>query len=156
MENRPPPEEVVGKFVLDRSNKRMVQFMLFSRYCQIDTVIFLIQKGLLPYKYLEALQKWEKEKINFKSNLGTSDWPGWEELGVNPKPVFSPRPKKDSIGQGLRMRVFERDEFKCRHCGAQKDLSADHVIPESKGGKTELENLQTLCKSCNCKKGGRA
>jgi hypothetical protein len=32
-------------------------------------------------------------------------------------------------------------------------LSADHVIPESKGGPTTLENLQTLCMRCNLKKG---
>ncbi len=31
----------------------------------------------------------------------------------------------------------------------------DHIIPESKGGKTEESNLQTLCSRCNCSKGNQ-
>lgn len=44
----------------------------------------------------------------------------------------------------------------CRSCcGARKNLSVDHVHPESKGGKATLDNCQTLCKSCNSRKGAR-
>lgn len=32
-------------------------------------------------------------------------------------------------------------------------MEFDHIIPLSKGGKTELENLQLLCRNCNRKKG---
>ena len=35
------------------------------------------------------------------------------------------------------------------------DLCADHIVPESKGGITALENLQTRCRSCNSKKGAK-
>lgn len=64
--------------------------------------------------------------------------------------------KKTKIPAKLRWEVFKRDGFTCKGCGAQDDLSADHISPESKGGKTTLENLQTLCRSCNSKKGARA
>jgi hypothetical protein len=67
------------------------------------------------------------------------------------QPIESPS-KKARVTQGLRMAVFERDEFRCKHCGTQKSLSIDHVHPESKGGPTTFENLQTLCRSCNSKK----
>jgi 5-methylcytosine-specific restriction endonuclease McrA len=59
------------------------------------------------------------------------------------------------IGDGLRYKVFKRDNYKCCFCGASpaKDpsivLHADHVIPWSKGGETVLDNLQTLCSRCN-------
>lgn len=62
---------------------------------------------------------------------------------------------KGNIPQSLRLAVFRRDDFQCVRCGAETNLCADHIIPESKGGKTILENLQTLCRTCNAKKGNR-
>lgn len=61
--------------------------------------------------------------------------------------------RKDVITQSLRTQVFERDEYRCINCGSHKKLCADHIHPESKGGATTLENLQTLCQSCNSSKG---
>lgn len=63
--------------------------------------------------------------------------------------------KKVPIPEELRWEVFVRDEFKCVHCGSQKFLRADHIIPESKGGLATLENLQTLCRNCNSRKGAK-
>lgn len=67
----------------------------------------------------------------------------------------SPAPirKKAVISQALRTKVFERDEYRCLSCSTHLDLTADHIKPESKGGATSLENLQTLCRSCNSSKG---
>lgn len=59
---------------------------------------------------------------------------------------------KTPIPEALRWQVFERDGFQCKHCGSKHFLRADHIFPESKGGKATLENLQTLCRSCNSKK----
>lgn len=60
---------------------------------------------------------------------------------------------KKKIGIKLRLQVYERDGFKCVKCGVQKNLTLDHIKPESKGGDSNLENLQTMCKSCNSEKG---
>lgn len=46
-----------------------------------------------------------------------------------------------------------RDGEVCKNCGAMEDLTIDHVTPLSKGGSTELHNLQFLCNDCNNKKG---
>lgn len=59
------------------------------------------------------------------------------------------------IPAALRWQVFERDDFTCKHCGVRRYLEADHIIPECRGGETILGNLQTLCKTCNTKKGRR-
>lgn len=67
----------------------------------------------------------------------------------------APKPKKVTISRALRTKVFERDAYRCKHCGGYKDLRADHIVPESKGGETTFENLQTLCQSCNSRKGTR-
>jgi len=63
--------------------------------------------------------------------------------------------KKQPIQQDLRLAVFARDGYACVICGNTKNLHADHVVPESKGGETTMKNLQTLCKSCNSKKGAK-
>jgi len=64
-------------------------------------------------------------------------------------------PKRKSIGNRLRMEVFEADDFTCQGCGARKSLTIDHIVPIVKGGTDDRANLQTLCKSCNSSKGAR-
>lgn len=58
------------------------------------------------------------------------------------------------IGNRLRFRVLERDNFTCQYCGKNpKDdlvkLEVDHINPYSNGGETIFENLKTACWSCN-------
>lgn len=65
------------------------------------------------------------------------------------------RPSRRTIRPALRIAVYERDMYRCQHCGAHKDLTLDHIHPYSKGGRDTLENLQTLCRSCNARKGVR-
>lgn len=61
--------------------------------------------------------------------------------------------RKSNIPDSIRWEVLERDNFTCRQCGTRKYLSVDHIIPEYAGGTLELSNLQTLCRSCNSRKG---
>ena len=62
---------------------------------------------------------------------------------------------KREVSLRMRFKVMVRDNFKCCACGASpaKDpavvLHVDHIIPWSKGGETEIDNLQTLCSKCN-------
>jgi hypothetical protein len=54
-----------------------------------------------------------------------------------------------------RAAVFQRDEHKCRTCGATERLTIDHIVPRRRGGTNARDNLQTLCVSCNSRKGAR-
>jgi 5-methylcytosine-specific restriction endonuclease McrA len=47
----------------------------------------------------------------------------------------------------------EKYNNKCLCCGEEKPLSADHIIPISKGGTSNIDNIQPLCMSCNDSKG---
>lgn len=56
--------------------------------------------------------------------------------------------------------LFARDTYTCQYCArAQNELrlreclTRDHVIPQSRGGSNEWENVVTACSSCNTKKG---
>ncbi len=57
-----------------------------------------------------------------------------------------------------RFNVFLRDNFTCQYCGNKqrtKDLTFDHVIPRSNGGKTNWGNVVSACGPCNFKKGNK-
>jgi|GEM_PF-552365 5-methylcytosine-specific restriction endonuclease McrA len=57
-----------------------------------------------------------------------------------------------------RKTLFARDSHRCQYCGqarAMSQLSLDHVVPRSQGGKTTWENVVCSCVGCNSKKGGR-
>lgn len=48
--------------------------------------------------------------------------------------------------------LFARDDFMCLYCGytfLARDLSRDHVMPQSRGGKDVWENCVTSCRKCN-------
>jgi 5-methylcytosine-specific restriction endonuclease McrA len=57
-----------------------------------------------------------------------------------------------------RRNIFARDKNHCQYCGKRfptTELSLDHVIPRSIGGKATWENIVCACSQCNAKKGGR-
>ena len=65
--------------------------------------------------------------------------------------------------------VYVRDKFTCQLCGVKPEtknkhglvipdlgqLCIDHIYPYSKGGATEPDNLQVMCRKCNAKKGAK-
>ena len=52
-----------------------------------------------------------------------------------------------------RHNIFKRDKHECQYCGTGKDLTLDHVIPRSRGGRSIWKNLVSACKGCNARKG---
>src|SRR5690606_12279464 len=55
-----------------------------------------------------------------------------------------------------RFNLFLRDQFTCQYCGVGGgDMTFDHVVPRSQGGRTTWENIVTACAPCNLRKGGR-
>ena len=63
--------------------------------------------------------------------------------------------KPQSNPNFTRFNVFLRDKFTCQYCGSKNELTFDHLLPRSKGGKTDWNNVVTACTCCNVKKGGR-
>jgi 5-methylcytosine-specific restriction endonuclease McrA len=57
-----------------------------------------------------------------------------------------------------RRNVYLRDEHRCQYCSHRKpasELSLDHVLPISRGGKTTWENVVAACRPCNVRKADR-
>jgi 5-methylcytosine-specific restriction endonuclease McrA len=54
-----------------------------------------------------------------------------------------------------RKNILTRDDHQCQYCGnhfRESDLTIDHVIPRSKGGKNEWNNVAAACRACNQRK----
>lgn len=79
--------------------------------------------------------------------------PAWEHLCTNrwTDGLLS----RAAIPAALRRSVYERDGYRCLACGSTVDLTVDHIVPWSLGGEDTFENLRTLCRPCNSRKGAR-
>lgn len=55
-----------------------------------------------------------------------------------------------------RFNLFLRDEFTCQYCGSKGDMTFDHVIPRTRGGRTTWENVVAACGPCNLRKGSKS
>ena len=57
-----------------------------------------------------------------------------------------------------RFNVFLRDLFTCQYCDGlfpTQELTFDHIVPRSRGGRTEWTNVVAACATCNLKKGNK-
>jgi hypothetical protein len=66
----------------------------------------------------------------------------------NPKTEKAKRRKRK-----IRLSVYLRDGGKCLNCGAESDLTLDHLEPLSVGGSSTVSNLITVCADCNSGRG---
>jgi 5-methylcytosine-specific restriction endonuclease McrA len=68
---------------------------------------------------------------------------------------FIPQARRPAF---TRFNVFLRDRFCCQYCGEHlptHELTFDHLVPRSRGGRTCWENVVTACQVCNLVKGSR-
>lgn len=66
--------------------------------------------------------------------------------------------KKEIAIRFSRENVYLRDNYSCQYCDREfstKELTLDHVLPVSLGGKKSWHNIVTACKACNQKKGNK-
>lgn len=86
------------------------------------------------------------KRLNNKSGYYYNDKGIWNSLC---------KVERAKVSNKIRFAVFARDGNRCKYCGSTRDLEVDHIKPIAKGGKTYMNNLQTLCHNCNVKKGDK-
>lgn len=66
------------------------------------------------------------------------------------------RPRKPA--KFSRVNIYGRDGYRCQYCGVRQalgELTYDHVLPRSRGGRTEWTNIVSACVDCNKRKADR-
>jgi hypothetical protein len=108
-----------------------------------DEAAFLLRIELS--QWILAMETFSKKgliQILDKGLIQIVDWPS----------RYSPTGGRlpSSEWNSLRLEIFERDGFTCQYCGAHGvELQCDHIIPVSRGGSNDPENLTTACCPCN-------
>ena len=139
----------------------------------IGTVLFKDVSKFKDYEYKKCKKLLKKFKYKFilrvyatyDSPKGKKHWVKDKIFDINDIICFpiilnqrteyqkSKMYQREIMTDSLRYDVLKRDGYKCKVCGASASdgakLEVDHIIPISKGGKSIIDNLQTLCMSCN-------
>jgi len=117
----------------------------FILFLVIGNVITAISKEKKEEEQRKQREKAEAEKVK-------------KELQKDAHRAFVAQQRR-LMTDSLRYDVMQRDGFRCQICGATAadgyKLHVDHILPVSKGGKTEMGNLRTLCERCNMGKGAK-
>jgi len=108
---------------------------------------------ILPFDKIDfslILNELEKLGFIYKINLNgeiygcVREWSRWQRI------------QSPLDWESRRTTVFERDKYICQYCGTYVDSPhCDHVVPRSRGGSHEIENLVTACPRCNISKKDR-
>lgn len=122
-----------------------------------------------PKAYVVRWGSWKKallvflEKINkdLQENNSSEIINNVNDIKNDPIITIINKEEKREIPIGLRFDILKRDNYKCSICGRSPsstfgiELHIDHIIPFSRGGKTNGENLRTLCNQCNIGKSNK-
>lgn len=106
---------------------------------------------------LKELDLVMKELIKFKF-VEEGEYPlmGDDEMNINERIRKTNGFSSRYVSNQTKMDVLVRDDHKCQVCSSTENLEFDHIIPVSKGGSSESDNLQLLCRSCNRSKRARS
>ena len=75
-----------------------------------------------------------------------------ERHGISARMSEAIREEAMMLNDSIKRKVFDRDGKICAVCGSTEKLCVDHIFPVSRGGFTQMDNLQVLCEKCNIQK----
>jgi hypothetical protein len=128
---------------------------------QSTTPVSVFRDGQRTLWWYQESFYWESENLDAES-VALLIWDRERRLGSrlsrlrNMKDSLEelPASRRERIPEDVRVFVWERDGGCCQRCGANEDLQFDHIVPVSKGGSNEANNVELLCSACNQKKSG--
>lgn len=153
---KPKKRSAIARFFVDDSTHERYRYSEFidkQRY-EENALKNRIYKPVFPYIvfHLFAVTPWKYHKKDFRYEFSDIVVCYKRAMGKVGQMTFVQEQRR-IMTDDMRYNVLKRDGFRCCICGATaKDgvkLEVDHIIPVSKGGKSTMDNLQTLCERCN-------
>lgn len=106
-----------------------------------DAIRAIVRESVVVVSEYERVVRSPTQEFKLPSVLALKEY-----VHVRPMPAFT------------RFNVFLRDQWECQYCGdgfRTQELTFDHVIPRSRGGRTTWDNIVTACQECNLAKGDK-
>ncbi len=107
------------------------------------------------WSWQEAIKAVCLERVNVISSYDTKVHSPSFEMNVPSVVALRDYVKPQTNPAFTRFNLFLRDRFSCQYCGKSSDLTFDHVVPRSRGGRTTWENVVAACSPCNLAKANR-
>jgi len=110
-----------------------------------------------PDKVYERCKKWQAKNRD-KMNKSAREWARrnlGKILAKNQKRRTAKTQAGGSFTPAEWNALCKHYKHRCLCCGKRRKLTADHIIPVSKGGSSNIDNIQPLCGPCNSSKGAK-
>lgn len=136
--NATPSLEQCPALVLNADFRPLSYFPLSVLSWQ-DAIRAIVRESVLVISEYERVIHSPTQEFRLPSVLALKEY-----VPSKPMPAFT------------RFNVFLRDQWECQYCGdpfRTHELTFDHVIPRSRGGRTAWDNIVTACQECNLMKG---
>jgi 5-methylcytosine-specific restriction endonuclease McrA len=120
---------------------RPLSYYPLSLWSWQDAIRAIVRESVIVVSEYERSVRSPTQEIKLPSVLALKDY-----VPAVQAPAFT------------RFNVFLRDEWECQYCGdtfRTQELTFDHVIPRSRGGRTAWDNIVTACQACNVQKGSK-
>ncbi|NLK40824.1 MAG: HNH endonuclease [Planctomycetes bacterium] len=131
----------------------------FSLLCREQAEVIACEEGTYANYDFRTWQQVSQAERSFEAHK--YDWVSTVHLDIAvPRIIrllFYDRLPRQSV-KFNRRNIFARDGSRCQYCGKKfptSELSLDHVVPRTLGGKSTWTNIVCACTACNVKKGGR-
>lgn len=139
---------------LDKIERKIFNGLILNPQVSFSIKVTLRCSNINGNVYAQKYNVFNKEqvvsmiqKLNNRNGVYFKDRDIWDSIC---------KVERAKVTNRMRFSIYSRDGYRCRMCGRSGEycnLEIDHIKPISKGGKSTYDNLQTLCKECNKRKG---
>lgn len=144
IENRHSKSKLYSEFKQTVDDENAVKFYFIRKYGNKKLI-----EEVVTFSY-------EEMKLYYKNILKENNYNVEHSVIVHEKNNIDVEIERRKMTTKLREMIMVRDNYTCQICGKYMPdtvgLEIDHIIPVSKGGKTEVNNLRVLCSRCNRRK----